>query len=209
MKTLIRLICIYVLSVGTTYAQTLTPLDNPTAFIQKMKQVSASTQTIKADFIEEKTASYLKEPQKSSGVFYYKKNNNMRWERKQPNSYILLIHGDKAKLKEDGKEKDISTFNAMIGKIKDLMMTLVSGDFHDSKAFTPQYFQTNSHYIIKLTPKNKRLSNLFTTIDLSISKSTYRVNEIMFNEKSGDKNVMKFYNDVVNVELAETLFTQF
>lgn len=194
---------------GMLSAQTLTPLADPGDFLKKIKQVSSATNTLKADFTEEKYASYLKEPQKSSGTFYYKKDNKLRWEKNKPSMYILLMDGDKVRLKENNQEKNVAAMNGMIGRIRDLMISLVRGDFRNNKAFTPVYFQTQNTYVVKLVPKNKKLAKIFDHIQLSISKESMRLKEIVFMEKTGDKSIMKFYNDSVNLGLDDKLFSNF
>jgi len=190
-------------------AQEMKPMSDASEFLAKLKQTSISTQSIKADFTEEKFLTYLKEPHKSTGIFYYKKQNKLRWEKIKPSSYIFLVSEDKVKIKENEKEKDVSSFNEAIGKIKELMLTLVNGEFQNSKAFTTVYFQNDESYFVKLIPKNKKLANIFESIQLIFSKDTMRLKELAFYEKSGDKNIMKFYNDVVNENLPDQLFTNF
>ena len=113
------------------------------------------------------------------------------------------------KIKENEKEKNVSSFNEAIGKIKELMLTLVNGEFHNNKSFTPFYFQNNEIYFVKLIPKNKKLAQIFESIQLTFSKETMRLKELAFHEKSGDKSIMKFYNDVVNENLSDKLFSNF
>jgi outer membrane lipoprotein-sorting protein len=185
------------------------PLADEKEFISKLKETSLSTQTIKAEFTEEKFLSYLKEPVKSTGVFYYKKENKMRWEKNTPSKYVLLINGDKVKVKEEEKEKDVSSFNQVIGKIKEMMLTLVNGEFNSTKAYQPVYFSNDEIYVVKLLPKQKRLAAVFDYIQLTFSKKNMRLKELAFYEKSGDKSIMKFFNDSANEPLSEELFTKF
>ena len=56
----------------------LEPLNNPAELTEKLKQASISNISIKADFIEQRFMSALKEPQTSYGIFYYKKENKLR-----------------------------------------------------------------------------------------------------------------------------------
>ncbi len=190
-------------------AQNLVPLQNPDEFLAKLKESSKNTQTLQADFTEEKFLSYLKEPQKSTGVFYYKKENMLRWEKIKPTPYILIIQGNQVKLKENGKEVDVSSFNQMMGKIKELMISLINGDFHKSKAFVPRYFSDSKFYVVNLIPKSSRLAKVFDHIQLTFYKDNLLLKELTFFEKSGDKSVMRFYNDKVNESLSNTLFTDF
>lgn len=204
-----RLFWIMLLITTAVSAQNPEPLADSKDFILRLKEQSQQNKTIKADFTEERYMSVLKEPQKSSGIFYYKKDNMLRWEKTAPSSYIFISADNKVKVRESDKVKDVSSVNQVIGRIKDLMLTLVNGNFNDSKQFEPSYFQTAQSYIVKLKPRNKRMSNSFEYIQLSFNKKNMLLDELSFFEKSGDKNVMKFSNQRVNIPLADTLFTNF
>lgn len=209
MKHLHRLFWLMLLITSAVAAQNPEPLSDSKDFISRLKEQSQQNKTIKADFTEERYMSVLKEPQKSNGIFYYKKDNLLRWEKTAPSSYIFISADNKVKVRESDKIKDVSSVNQVIGRIKDLMLTLVNGNFNDSKQFEPSYFQTAQSYIVKLKPKNKRMSNSFEYIQLSFNKKNMLLDELSFFEKSGDKNVMKFSNQRVNIPLADTLFTNF
>ena len=185
------------------------PLNNPEEFTEKLKQASISNNSIKADFVEQRFMSALKEPQTSFGIFYYKKENKLRWEKTKPTSYVFFFENNKVRVKENNHEKDVSSYNQVVGRIKDLMLTLVNGDFSNGKQFDPQYFQTKSEYIVKLKPRNKRMSNAFDYIQLSFNKKNLLLEELAFYEKSGDRNIMKFSNQMVNTELSDSLFKNF
>ena len=96
-----------------------------------------------------------------------------------------------------------------MGRIKDLMVTLINGDFHKSKAFTPNYYSDSKYYVVKLIPKNKRLAKVFDSIQLIFYKDTMRLKELTFFEKLVDKSVMSFFNDKVNENINNKLFTDF
>ncbi len=209
MKHLHRLFWIMLLITTAVSAQNPEPLADSKDFILRLKEQSQQNKTIKADFTEERYMSVLKELQKSSGIFYYKKDNMLRWEKTAPSSYIFISADNKVKVRESDKVKDVSSVNQVISRIKDLMLTLVNGNFNDSKQFEPSYFQTAQSYIVKLKPRNKRMSNSFEYIQLSFNKKNMLLDELSFFEKSGDKNVMKFSNQRVNIPLADTLFTNF
>ncbi len=203
------IICILAGFFRPAFGQEGQPMADPTDFFNKLRQISSTTKTIKADFTEEKFLSYLKEPAKSTGVFYYKKEKKLRWEKLKPTPYIFLVNGDKAKIKDNNKEKDISSFNEAVGRIKDLIMILVNGEFQDNKLFRPVCYKNDKTYMVKLYPKNRRLAKIFDNIQLTFSMETLRLKEMDFFEKSGDKSTMKFYNDVINVNLEDQLFTNF
>ena len=190
-------------------AQEMTPLKSPDGFTTKLKEVSQQTTSIISDFTEEKNASYLKEPQKSSGIFYYKKKNKLRWEKVNPVKYIFIANEDKVKIQDNGKEVNVSSANQVVGKIKDLMLTLVNGDFNSTKLFASSYFETADSYYVKLLPKNKKLSSLYDHIMLCFAKETFLLRSLTFYEKSGDKSSMIFSNSKTNQPINDTVFTSF
>lgn len=188
---------------------TFKPITDVALFNKKIADKSINTKSIKAEFTEEKRVSYLKDVHVAKGKFYFKKSNKMRWEKTAPEPYIFLVNGDQVKIKDNGVEKDISSFNEGVGRIRELMLMIVNGEFQNSKAFVASYFESEKEYKVDLIPKNKKLGAVFQLISLTFSKEHMQLVEMKLLEKSGDSDVMKFYNDVVNEELKDQLFSEF
>ena len=190
----------------TSFAQDFKPAANPDKILADLRRSSQSTSSIQADFKEEKYLSFLKEPEKSSGVFYFKKDDRMRWEQQTPFKYIILINGDKLRVQDGSKEKNVGAAGRMAGQIKQVMLGLVNGDFQQSKAFTQVCMESADQYLVVLTPTNKRMRNVYAKINLVFPKSTLRLKELTFFEKGGDKSVMRFQNEKFNQPIAESVF---
>ena len=198
---------IFLLMIRASFAQEFKPAANPDKILADLMKSSLATSSIQADFKEEKYLSFLKEPEKSTGVFYYKKEDKMRWEQQTPFKYIILINGEKLRVLDAGKEKNVGSAGRMAGQIKQVMLGLVNGDFQQSKAFTLLCMESTDQYLIVLTPTNKRMKNVYAKINLTFSKSSLRLKELTFFEKGGDKSSMKFQNEKFNQPIAETVFT--
>jgi outer membrane lipoprotein-sorting protein len=190
----------------TSFAQDFKPAGNPDKILADLRKSSQSTTSIQADFKEEKYLSFLKEPEKSSGVFYFKKDDRMRWEQQTPFKYIILINGDKLRVQDGSKEKNVGAAGRMAGQIKQVMLGLVNGDFQQSKAFTQVCMESTDQYLVVLTPTNKRMRNVYAKINLVFPKNTLRLKELTFFEKGGDKSVMRFQNEKFNQPIAESVF---
>ena len=189
------------------FTQTFKPVSNSEKILNELKKTSQSTNSIQADFQEEKYLAVLKEPEKASGIFYYKKNDKMRWEQQTPFKYIILINGDKLRIQDAGKEKNVGSAGRMASQIKELMIGLVNGDFQENKAFKQTITESSDFYQITLIPINKRLKNVYQKINLTFLKSTLRLKELSFFEKGGDRNTMKFQNEKINQPIAESVFS--
>jgi len=188
-------------------AQEFKPASNPDKILADLRKSSLATSSIQADFREEKYLSFLKEPEKSSGVFYFKKADRMRWEQQTPFKYIILINGDKLRVQDGSKEKNVGAAGRMAGQIKQVMLGLVNGEFQESKAFTQVCMESSDQYMVVLTPTNKRMRSVYSKINLVFSKSNLRLKELTFFEKGGDKSVMKFQNEKFNQPIAESVFS--
>ncbi|KAA6441309.1 outer membrane lipoprotein carrier protein LolA [Dyadobacter flavalbus] len=188
------------------HAQHFRPAAEPDKILQELRQASETTSSVQASFSEEKYLSVLKEPERSSGVFYYKKKDKMRWEQKLPAKYVILISGDNLRIQEGGKEKKVGQAGKMAGQIKELMIGLVNGDFQQNKAFSQSCLESEDQYMIVLTPVNRRLKNIYTSVKLVFSKNTMRLKELSFFEKNGDRSIMKFQNEKINQPLNDGIF---
>lgn len=203
----IKIVFLAFLSVsGAAFAQSFKPAAQPAKILADLQKVSQSTSSIQASFTEEKFLAVLKEPEKSSGVFFYQQKDKMRWEQKTPVKYIILINGDKLRIQEGGKEKNVGQAGRMAAQIKELMIGLVNGDFQQNKGFQLTCMESDDQYQILLTPVNRRLKNVYSKISLVFLKSTLRLKELSFFEKGGDKSIMKFQQEKFNQPISESLF---
>ncbi|WAC15082.1 outer membrane lipoprotein carrier protein LolA [Dyadobacter pollutisoli] len=187
-------------------AQSFKPAGDTEKILAELRKTSQATTSIQASFSEEKYLSVLKEPEHSTGLFFYQKNDKMRWEQKTPLKYIILINGDKLRIQEAGKEKNVGQAGRMAAQIKELMIGLVNGDFQQNKAFSIACLESNDQYMVVLTPVNRRLKNIYSKISMVFSRDSLRLKELSFFEKNGDKSIMKFQNEKFNHQIDENLF---
>lgn len=206
MKMFLKFVTAILFLGGSAFGQEFKPVADESKVFNLLRKSSETTTTIQADFKEERYVGYLAEPSRSSGKFYYKKSDKMRWEQETPLQYVILINGSVLRIKEGGKEKNVSSAKRMTGKIRDLFLSLVSGDFQNSASFTRECQQNADSYLIILTPVDKRLKNVYSKINLVFSKKTLVLKELTFQERSGDKSLMKFFNEKVNGAIGENVF---
>ncbi len=188
-------------------AQSFRPAGDPARILSELKKASQATNTLQADFKEQKFLSVLKNSQLSSGTFHYQKKDKMRWEQQRPSNYVILINGDRLRVQEAGKEKNVAAAGRMAAQIKELMLGLVNGDFQDNRAFSQTCLENSERYQIILTPTSNRLKKMYSKISLVFSRSSLRLGELTFFEKSGDKSIMTFTNEKINGQIPEGVFT--
>lgn len=198
-----------VLAAAVANAQSFRPVANQEKVLADLRKTSQATTSIQASFTEEKYLAVLKEPEKSSGLFYYQQKDKMRWEQRTPAKYIILINGEKLRIEEGGKEKNVGQAGRVAAQIKELMIGLVNGDFQQNKGFTMTSMESDDQYLIVLTPVNRRLKNIYSKISMAFSKSSLRLKELTFFEKAGDKSIMRFQQEKFNQPIADNIFNAF
>jgi outer membrane lipoprotein-sorting protein len=188
------------------YAQEKTTIKDPLFLKTKLKQQAKETTSIIANFTQEKHMSFMNKPQFSEGVLYFQQSDKMRWEQIVPYNYVLLINQGKVRIKDNGREKKITGANKMMGKINELMIGLINGELIESEEFKAKYYIFGEFYVVELTPTNQRLKSVFNTIELTFSKNTIHLKQLIFFESSGDKSVMKFFNEKFNQPIQQSIF---
>ena len=112
------------------------PVTDVPAFKKALLKTSASTQTIKCNFIQEKNLNIVSEKIVSEGTFRFKKQNKVRMEYLKPFRYLLIINNDKVIIKDDQKTNSFSSkSNKLFTVINNIIIDCVQGTALDNKDF--------------------------------------------------------------------------
>jgi outer membrane lipoprotein-sorting protein len=177
-------------------------------FNQQFSAAAKNTNSIKSDFVQEKTLSMLSEKIVSKGKFWFKKNNQVRMEYDHPFQYLMVINGDKVLIRDGQKQNTISVrSNKLFQQINKITVDCVQGTALTNSDFKTRIFESKNNYMIELTPISKSLKDFFKTINVAVGKKDYSVNTIEMNENSGDNTLIRFTNKELNTTLPDALFT--
>lgn len=183
------------------------PLEDVEAFRENMIRASAETNSIASDFEQLKHLSFLEEDVKSAGLFYFQKENRLRWEYKSPFYYLIIFKGDTVMIQDEEKT---NIYDAASGKmfrqINDIMLRMVNGSILESTDFEFEYFESSSAYRLDLTPLDENMSQFLTGISLFINKIDYSADELLMLEQSGDFTRIRFINKRLNEDIPEHIF---
>lgn len=182
-------------------------LSSNAQFKVQFKDASGKIQSVKSDFIQEKTLFALTEKITSHGKFWFKKSNKVRLDYIAPFTYRMVINGDKVLVKDDHKENRINVrSNKLFQQINKIMLDCMQGKILESKDFATRVFENESSYLLELTPVSKSLKDFFQNIVLIVEKNDYSVRSMALNEPSGDKTLMTFTNKSINAPLQDEIF---
>lgn len=184
---------------------------SPVADLAKFKTAFAAasqkTNSIKADFVQEKNLSMLSEKIISKGNFWFKKDSRVRMEYHTPFKYLMILNKDKVYVKDGAKESRVSTkSNKVFQQINRIMIDCMQGTTLDNTDFKTRVFENKNYALVELTPVIKGMKELFKTINVVVDKKDFSVLSIQMQELSGDNTLMRFTNKELNVPIQDNLF---
>jgi outer membrane lipoprotein-sorting protein len=173
-------------------------------FEQKIVEQSKKITTLQCGFVQEKISTLISEKSQAKGILLYLSPAALRWEYTEPNPSTLIFNDNNAALfdkngKRIGNEK-------MLKQLCSLIISMLNGEsLLNSKQFASEIFASEKgEFIIILLPIQKRLKEFYSAIEMKIDGKTLLANEIIMNEKSGDKTVIslnnKRLNEIINVD---------
>lgn len=168
---------------------------------------SQKTNSIKADFIQDKNLSMLSEKITSKGNFWFKKDSRVRMEYTAPFKYLMILNKDKVYVKDGAKESKVSTkSNKMFQQINKIMIDCMQGTALDNADFKTRVFENKTAALVELTPVAKGMKEMFKSINVVVDKKDFSVLSIQMQEVSGDNTIMRFINKELNAAIPDNLF---
>ena len=159
------------------------------------------------DFEQLKHLSFLEEDVESRGVFFFQKENKLRWEYREPFFYLIIFNNDTVMIRDENKT---NVYDAAAGKmfrqINEIMLSMVNGTILESDDFDFEYYEKPSSYKLELTPLDKNMQEFLSKIRLFINADDLSVDELYMIEKSGDFTRIRFINKRLNEEIPQHTF---
>jgi len=173
----------------------------------KISEVAKNTVSISSSFRQVKNLNVLSEKIESGGVFYFKKDNLIRWEYKKPYRYILIFNGSRLFINDGVKTNRFdANANRIFQQINSTILASMKGVITDSPDFQILFFKAKNRYIVKLIPKSDDLLKYISAIEIHFDSRLYSVMEVNLYEKSGDYTNIIFKNREFNKPLPDSLF---
>jgi outer membrane lipoprotein-sorting protein len=177
--------------------------------IHKVQVAQAKTNTLQADFRQEKTLALLAKPEVSTGRFVYSKPNNVLWTYDAPKRVTMLIADgmlttyypdlNKAERIEVKRYQDrIFKYMGASGAIDEL------GAWFN---FTFTNTSDKPYYTLDLDPKSKAIAKRVRHIRIFIDKTSYLTTQFEYTEGDGDKTRYEFTKVKVNAPIEQSRFT--
>lgn len=175
---------------------------------QKINEAASALATMQCDFVQTKHLKMLNDDIVSKGKIYYRKSDRLRCEYTSPTSYIFVMNGDKALLKNKNRNRviDVKQNKRLRGIVSIMMGNVVGNSLSDEKNFQTVIATTPTEWIATMQPIRKDIRRMFQKIILHFSKQKAMVTAIELIEKNGDKTHIEFKNIRANEAISENLF---
>src|SRR5450432_2428698 len=165
-------------------------LNHPESFKKSFAEATAATESIQADFSQEKTLIMLSEKMNSTGKFWYRKKDRLRMEYIRPYAYLMILNTGKIFIKEGQKENKISAnSNKIFQQVNRILIDCVSGNMLEIPDFQSAVYESSGSYLVELRPLAKNLRVLYKNINIAIDRKNFSVATIDMEELSGDETI--------------------
>ncbi len=198
-------ICLLLLvSAGVLRAQAqLKPMSDIAGFKSKLEEMSKSTESIASDFVQEKNLVVLSEKIISKGVFFFRKENNIRWEYTQPYRYLIVISNGQLFTRDDRNQKlyDIES-NKMFQEMNRFISGCIQGDIlRNDKDYSIEYFESSSLYFVKLVPRAEKMKEMLNEVQIWFDRKDLTVSGLKMVESGQDYTKIDFINKKLNTDI--------
>jgi len=183
-------------------------LKNPEEWIRKISAETSKIQTLKSEFKQKKVLSFLNNPIESTGTFWFKQENQIRWEYKTPYPYLIIMKNGVLTIVDEGQESttDLSS-NVMFEQLSSLIAGSIQGSLlSEDDKYQKLYFEDEKAVIVRFIPLNEQLLSYLKYIEIHFNKQSLQVDELVMMEPGDDYTQIQFLNPEINLEIEEGLF---
>lgn len=176
-------------------------------FKAKVQKTAQNTQTIVSDFNQIKHLSVLDNDISSKGKLVFKAPNLVKWDYLEPYQNTAIFRDNQLIVTNEGKKDKIDlSSNKLFRSLNMLIVNSIKGDMFDESQFELSYFKYDLGYLVKFTPKDKRMKKFISSFELKFSNTTAEVEEVKLLEPNDDYTLIIFQNRKVNTNVSETAF---
>ncbi|MDB5258269.1 MAG: outer rane lipoprotein carrier protein LolA [Chitinophagaceae bacterium] len=208
-KIILILVCVFccIASLKAQTAEKYTLVTNPEEAKQIFDQIRQASNTIDADFVQEKKVDILENVITSKGKFLFKQKNSLRLEYTSPSYYLVVMAAGKMLIKDgDKKTKIDGKGSKMFSQIQNVMAGVLGGQMTDNKDFKYELYKGETNYKVRLFPQTGAIKDLLKEVEFITNKTTLKALSMTMLERSGDVTVMKFKNVKMNTPIDDKVF---
>jgi outer membrane lipoprotein-sorting protein len=176
-----------------------------------IQRESAKITSVSADFSQKKHMQILTKPLVSKGRFYFQSPDSVRWEYTSPIKSVLLMSKRGIKRYTLGSRGLVEDSGGSLESMQIVLQEISRwsrGQFTENEHFSAN-LKGGKAPIITLTPKEKGLSSMISSIVISLSPDRPGViKSVKIVENEGNYTLFEFSDVQINGKISETLFRE-
>lgn len=179
------------------------------SFIRKqISKTAMQTETIASEFTQEKKMSILNDRIITTGKFYFKKENLLRWEYTHPFSYIIIIRNHEILIRDEDQTKSYDTQSSKVfSEVNKIILGSVRGTLlYDEKNFISSFSQNHTSYVVTLTPVSQKIQESLQRIVMFFNRKNFTVDRLEMHETAGDCTIINFTDKHINQPISDEKF---
>jgi outer membrane lipoprotein-sorting protein len=202
-------LCVFALAFPAAAARRAPAPDSLDEVIRKVQLAQKNTNTLQADFRQEKTLALLSNTEVLTGRFVYSKPNNVLWTYDAPKRVTMLIaNGVLTTYYPDLRKAERIEVKQYQDRIFKYMGA--SGAIDELGAwfnFTFTNTADKPYYVLDLDPKSKTIAKRVRHLRIYIDKKTYLTTQFEYTEGDGDKTRYEFTHIKTNEPVEQSRFS--
>lgn len=177
--------------------------------LARIEKDTSALITLKTDMTQEKHLEMFNDVLRSKGVCIFQKPDKVRLDTSSPYRSSLITSGKRVVKYSFSNGKWVRL--KLPSKDIVLMVTRQIADWLQGRFVTKDSLYNISAFkgrrtTITLTPKNDKLRATLNRIELTLSADRFRIESVTIFESGDDFTVMRFSNELENIELPKNVF---
>ena len=168
---------------------------------------AADYRTIQADFVQTRHLTELGMNVEIRGGMVCEKNGRLRWQVKSPIKSITVIERNELR-HFDGETGKLAVIDSAkfpwLGVLRDCMTDWIAAD--PGRLRQRFKLETKDCRTLRLLPKVDQLRQIFTAVEIRLSADSSAIEQILIEEKSGDRLTIRFSRVRKNPVLPEQIW---
>lgn len=183
------------------------PADQAKKIVANIETASRRMESFECSFTETREIAVMSDKQISQGKMYYKRTDKLRWEYTSPSRFVFICNGDRTAV-DNGSAVDRGSggVNMAFREVGRMVLACINGhQLTDPDKFSAAYYTDGNTIKIELTPRNRRMAQMMSSMWMLFSMTDYSIQAIVISRR-GDSSFIEMKNKTVNGPLDDTLF---
>jgi outer membrane lipoprotein-sorting protein len=175
------------------------------AFLEKLRSQNQFLVSFQARFAQTKKSPILEDDLLSSGMLYFKKDRNIRWEQQKPVAHILILNQDSMYEYRADVTASKRPISGTFRQFQNLITNVVNGTFIRESYHSAEVWKQGDLIHYRITDPKGKMKKLIREIELTFDRESAFLMQLRFIDRSEQQIKIVFTEHQIN-HLENSLF---